>query len=96
MSKDARTPPPEDVGLKLGTLKWTPHNELRVRWKTYKGSEYLDIRLWNDDNKFRDFWPTKKGLSVSPCRFDDFRAAMMDVFKKVDEILEADQLQPPD
>lgn len=90
MSKEIHTPPP-DTGIELATLPWSQENQLRIRWKRFKGNEFLDLRVWDGTKNSEDFFPTARGISVSPSRFEDFRTAMLDAFERVDEILAADR-----
>ncbi len=47
--------------------------------REYQGHRFVDIRLhFKDEGK--DFWaPTKKGVTVSPSLWGDFKAALADV-----------------
>ncbi len=59
------TGPPADDGVKLATISRGPHRELRVRWRTYEGHPFLDVREWSLNEHTGAWWPTKgKGVTV--------------------------------
>ena len=55
---------PQDEGLKLATIRRGDKEELRLRWKTFEGKPYVELRLWTRQEEGADWWPTKKGCTV--------------------------------
>ena len=56
-----------DSGVKIATLNRGPNRELRIRWKTFKGFPFLDIREWSINNDNSQWFPAKgKGITVKP------------------------------
>ena len=62
---DAVTGGPADDGEKLATISRGADRELRIRWRSFEGHPYLDLREWT---KSEDgvAWPTKKGITIKP------------------------------
>jgi hypothetical protein len=69
--------PLTDDGVKLATINRGPNRELRVRWKAFKGFQYLDVREWSVNVANSQWFPTKgKGVTVKARELNDFAAAV--------------------
>lgn len=51
----------------------TPGEEIQIAVKKFKGKYYVDLRLWFQDKKDREFHPTKKGVFFSVERIPDLQ-----------------------
>ena len=65
-----------DDGEKLATISRGPGRELRIRWKSFKGLTYLDLREWSANPHSGVFWPTKKGVTVKRRELADVMKAL--------------------
>ncbi len=62
-------------GKELATTAWRPGERLRALWREFKGRPFLDIRVfWSSDGE--KWFPSKKGITVSPARLEDFQAVI--------------------
>jgi hypothetical protein len=59
----------------LHEFKRNAEETLRVSLSTFKGRTYVDIRLFYTDDK-DELAPTKKGITVTPELWDEFRVAV--------------------
>jgi hypothetical protein len=67
MSDAFKGEPLADDGLKVATLNRGPNRELRIRWKTFKGHPYLDIREWSVNTTNAQWFPEKgRGITIKP------------------------------
>src|SRR5687767_9654187 len=74
--------PLSDDGLKLLTLSRGPNRELRVRWKTFKGHSYLDLREWSVNSYNGQWFPAKgKGITIKLRELEDVGAAIQAALK---------------
>lgn len=55
----------------IGEIERNATERLRVSQESYKGKDYLDIRIYYQDDA-GEWKPTKKGVTVSPDRFEEF------------------------
>lgn len=53
-------------------FKRNPDETLRVSLSTFKGRTYIDVRLFYEDAN-GELQPTKKGITVTPELWDEFR-----------------------
>jgi hypothetical protein len=66
-----------DEGVKLATINRGPNCELRLRWKTFKGFPFLDIREWSVNSSNSQWFPTKgKGVTIKPRELTEVLAAL--------------------
>ncbi len=56
----------------LHEFKRNPEETLRVSLSTFKGRTYIDVRLFYEDAN-GELQPTKKGITVTPELWDEFR-----------------------
>jgi len=69
--------PLTDDGVKLATINRGPNRELRIRWRQFKGHQFLDIREWSVNIDNSQWFPTKgKGVTVKARELNDFAAAV--------------------
>jgi Transcriptional Coactivator p15 (PC4) len=69
--------PLTDDGLKLASINRGPNRELRVRWREFKGHQFLDIREWSVNIGNAQWFPTKgKGVTVKARELNDFATAI--------------------
>jgi hypothetical protein len=59
----------------LHEIKRNAEETLRISLSTFKGRTYVDIRLFYVDAS-GELAPTKKGVTVTPELWDDFRAGI--------------------
>jgi len=69
----------------LGEIERNPTEVLRVSLENFKGRDYIDLRIYyQDDNG--EWKPTKKGVTVAPDKLDDvigfFNKAKEELTKK--------------
>jgi hypothetical protein len=55
--------PPQENGRRIGVIKRSANEQIRVNWATYEGSPYVAVRLWTRNDQGQ-WWPDKKGMSV--------------------------------
>jgi hypothetical protein len=62
----------------ITTVAKNPLEEIRISRRTYKTFEFIDIRLFyqDDDGTWR---PTKHGITVGLDQWDEFKAAIAQV-----------------
>jgi len=69
--------PLQDEGVKIATLNRGPNRELRIRWKQFKGHNYLDVREWSVNPMNSQWWPVKgKGVTIKPQELAEVAAAI--------------------
>jgi hypothetical protein len=68
--------------MMIGEIERNETEVVRVSAEEYKGRKYVDIRIYfaNDAGEWK---PTKKGVTVSPEKMDEF----MDLIRKAKEAL---------
>ena len=59
----------------LHEFKRNSEDTLRISLSTFKGKNYIDIRLFYTDAN-GELQPTKKGVTLTPELWDEFRAGM--------------------
>jgi len=64
----------------LGEIERNATERIRVSTESYKGRDYLDIRIYYQDNE-GEWKPTRKGVTVSPEKAEEFS----DLIKKASE-----------
>jgi transcriptional coactivator p15 (PC4) len=63
--------------VKLATINRGPNRELRIRWREFKGHQFLDIREWSVNVANSQWFPTKgKGVALNARELNDFAAAV--------------------
>lgn len=68
----AQTNSPVDDGVKLATIARAPNRELRMRWREFKGHQFLDIREWTRSEASGEWWPMKgKGITIKARELTD-------------------------
>jgi Transcriptional Coactivator p15 (PC4) len=67
----------EPLDLHIATVTKNSREEIRVSLKEYKGTRFLDLRIFvtaNDGSEARH--PTAKGVAVNPARIDELMDAL--------------------
>jgi hypothetical protein len=65
---------PEDRKV-LHEFKRNADDTLRISLSNYKGRTYVDIRIFYQDSN-GELAPTKKGVTITPELWDEFRAGV--------------------
>lgn len=55
--------PPREDGKRIGVIKRSADEQIRVSWCECEGRSYLSFRLWTR-NELEQWWPDKRGMSV--------------------------------
>lgn len=63
-----------------------PEEEVRFSVKAYKDRQYLDLRLWFQTSEKGEFFPTKKGLTLSLDYLSELKKGFDRVQKAAQEI----------
>jgi hypothetical protein len=50
---------------------------IRVEISEYKGSQYLNLRVWYTDKNTNELKPTQKGITVKPELYEELKAAIL-------------------
>lgn len=50
----------------LAVIDRSPTEQLQIALKSYKGKEYLDLRIFYTTDDGLNWLPTKKGVTVAP------------------------------
>lgn len=55
----------------IGEIERNPTERLRVSTESYKGRDYIDVRIYYeaDDGEWK---PTKKGVTIAPDKAEEF------------------------
>ena len=60
-----RATPPVDSGTRIGTIRRSATEEIRVSWNEYEGKPFINIRLWREADDGSGFWPdSRRGISI--------------------------------
>jgi hypothetical protein len=84
-----RATPPAENGRRLGTIKRSADEQIRVNWSEYEGRPFVSFRMWkrSDDGQW---WPDgKRGMSVRIRELPDLAAAIAEAL----DLAEANQRQ---
>lgn len=65
-------------------FKRNPEETLRVSLSHFKGRTYIDVRLFYEDAN-GELQPTKKGITVTPELWDEFRKGIVAAEKALTE-----------
>jgi hypothetical protein len=71
-------------------FKRNAEETLRISLSTFKGRTYVDIRLFYEDAN-GELAPTKKGVTITPELWDEFRAGIV----SAEELLQEKNLWHP-
>jgi|SRR4051812_9105779 hypothetical protein len=68
---------PTDDGVALATISRAADRELRIRWRTFNGHPFIDVREWAASRHTGEWWPVKgKGLTIKPRELDEVLSAL--------------------
>jgi Transcriptional Coactivator p15 (PC4) len=76
----------------LHEFKRNADETLRISISNFKGRTYVDLRLFYQPEGGEELAPTKKGVTVTPELWDEFRRGI----ERVDEELQARNLWHPE
>jgi hypothetical protein len=63
-----------------------PEEEVRFCFKEYKDRQYLDLRLWFQPPSSREFFPTKKGITLGLDYLPELKKGVEKAVKYVSEL----------
>jgi hypothetical protein len=66
----------------IGEIERNATERVRISTESYKGRDYLDVRIYYQDNN-GEWKPTKKGVTISPEKIDE----LSELVKKASEEL---------
>ncbi|HMJ85075.1 MAG TPA: PC4/YdbC family ssDNA-binding protein [Vicinamibacterales bacterium] len=70
---------PADDGVKLATLSRGADRELRIRWRSFKGHYFVDVREWAASAQTGEWWPVKgKGVTIKARELREAITALQD------------------
>ncbi|MGW8272929.1 MAG: transcriptional coactivator p15/PC4 family protein [Thermodesulfovibrionales bacterium] len=58
----------------IGEIERNETERLRVSAESYRGKDYLDIRIYYLEQSSGEWKPTKKGVTLAPEKIDEFSA----------------------
>ncbi len=64
----------------VGEIDKNSKEKIRIRWETYKGVCFLDVRAHYKDD-MGEWVPTKKGIAISPNKIED----LVELLRKAQE-----------
>ncbi len=67
----------------IGEIEKNSLQKIRVTSETYKGHDFVDIRVYYRDEAEDDYKPSKKGIAISPDKIEELIALL----KKAQETL---------
>ena len=68
---------PTDDGVALATIPRAADRELRIRWRTFNGHPFIDLREWAASRHTGEWWPVKgKGVTIKPRELDEVLRAL--------------------
>lgn len=56
---------------------------IRVEVTEFKGSKYLNLRVWYTDKETGEYKPTQKGIAVKPEFYENLKKAVLDAEKEL-------------
>ena len=72
-----------DEGKMLATIARNATEQLQISIKSYKGKEYLDLRIFYTTDDGASWLPTKKGVTVSPDNLEVLKDAVEEAMKEL-------------
>lgn len=83
-----------DEGQIVYRFQKNPEEEVRFSVKAYKDRQYLDLRLWFQTSEKGEYFPTKKGLTLSLDYLSELKKGIDKVQKTAQEIALQREPQP--
>ena len=71
-----------------------PEEEVRFTLKEYKDRQYLDLRLWFQSSNGGEYYPTKKGLTLSLDYLGELKKGLDRAAKEASELARQERLSP--
>ena len=72
-----------DEGKQLAVIPRTETEQLQISLKSYKGREYLDLRIFYTTDGGSSWLPTKKGVTISPDNLETLKEAVDEAMKEL-------------
>ncbi len=60
----------------IGEIEKNSSQKIRVSSKNYKGHDFIDIRIFYQDEVEDDYKPTKKGIAIAPDKLEGLIALL--------------------
>ncbi len=60
--------------------------EIQISLRTYKGKQYIDLRVWFQSKNAMELRPTRKGISFFPDQLPEFRKGFERLLKATGEM----------
>ena len=70
--------------------------EIQMALRTYKGKQYVDLRVWFQGKNAKIFLPTRKGISFFPEQLTEFKKGVERLLKAVEEPTDSRESQRPE
>lgn len=83
----------EEVRI-IHSFQKNPDEEVRLTLKEYKERRYLDLRLWFQSSNDGEFYPTKKGLTLSLDYLGELKKGFERAGKEASELAGHKRLNP--
>ena len=78
----------------IHTFQKNPEEEVRFTLKEYKDRQYLDVRLWFQSSNGGEYYPTKKGITLSLDYLGEFKKGLERAGKEASELARQRPLSP--
>ena len=78
----------------IHTFQKNPEEEVRFTLKEYKDRQYLDLRLWFHSSTGGEYFPTKKGLTLSLDYLGELKKGLDRAGKEALELARHETLNP--
>lgn len=76
------------------TFRKNPEEEVRLTLREYKDRQYLDLRLWFQASGGGEYYPTKKGLTLSMEHLGELKKGLDRAGKAALELPRQEPLSP--
>ncbi len=60
----------------IGEIEKNSLQKIRVASETYKGHDFIDIRVYYQNEDEDDYKPSKKGIAISPDKIEELIALL--------------------
>ena len=78
----------------IHSFQKNPEEEVRFTLKEYKDRQYLDLRLWFQTSSGGEYYPTKKGLTLSLDYLGELKKGIERAGKEASELARQERLSP--
>jgi hypothetical protein len=88
--------PPKESGTRIGTIKRSDSEELRINWQEFEGKPFVSLRMWTRAND-GTWWPDpKRGLSFRLRELGDVGEALASAMDMASEYRKSRSACGPD